>query len=553
MTRTLTITTAQLNPVMGDIVGNCALIRAARAQAAKDKADLVVTPELGVLGYPPEDLVLKPSAVAACRAAVEELALETTDGGPAILLGTPWMEDGALYNAVLLLDGGKVAAARFKHELPNYDVFDEKRVFSAGPIPEPVDFHGLKLGLPICEDIWLEAVPRALAAAGAEILLCINGSPFRRNIHRFRNDSFLAWHKDVRLPLVFINQVGGQDELVFDGGGFSWDGQGNVVQRVAAFSTSIQTTHWRLGDTGWQCEAEPLAPVCEGVEADWRALTLGLGDYVNKNRFPGVVLGLSGGVDSAISAALAVDALGPDRVWCVMMPSKYTSRSSLDDAVACAKMLGVRYDSISIEAAVDTYGQMLGPLFAGREADTTEENLQSRVRAVTLMALSNKFGHMLLTTGNKSEMAVGYATLYGDMSGGYNALKDIYKTEVFNLCRWRNDNFPDGALGPRGMVVPQTVIDKPPSAELKPDQTDQDSLPPYEDLDAILHGLIEEEADAANIIAGGYAPDIVRRIEHLLYLAEYKRRQAPPGVKISRRNFGRDRRYPITNRFRDKT
>ncbi|PHS28690.1 MAG: NAD+ synthase [Robiginitomaculum sp.] len=551
MTRKISIASAQLNPLMGDIAGNCSLIRDARAKGAKEGADLVMTPELGVLGYPPEDLVLKPSAVAACRDAVETLARETGDGGPALLVGAPWRDEDQLYNAVLLLEGGKITARRYKHDLPNYDVFDEMRVFTPGPVPKPVDFRGLKIGLPICEDIWLQDVPRALAAAGADMLLCINGSPFRRNINTYRHEAFRAWHHDVRLPLVFINQVGGQDELVFDGGGFSWDETGKTVQCAPLFVSSVQTSHWQESDAGWQCAAPPLSSPSEGLEADWQALCLGLGDYVNKNGFAGVVLGLSGGVDSALSAAIAVDALGPKRVWCVMMPSAYTSQESLDDAVACAELLGVRYDSISIKDAVTTYEEMLGPLFTGRDADTTEENLQSRLRAVTLMALSNKFGHMLLTTGNKSEMAVGYATLYGDMSGGYNALKDIYKTEVFDLCNWRNAHVPAGAKGPNGPMVPQSVIDKPPSAELKPDQKDQDSLPPYGELDAILHGLIEEEADAASIIACGYDADVVRRIEHLLYLAEHKRRQAPPGVKISRRNFGRDRRYPITNRFRD--
>ncbi len=552
MAQHITITTAQLNPVMGDIAGNCALIRAARIQAAKDGADVLVATELGVLGYPPEDLVLKPAAVAACEKAVRQLAQETGDGGPAMVVGAPWVDAGKLYNAALLLDGGRIAAWRAKHDLPNYAVFDEKRVFSAGPLPQPVAFRGLQLGLPICEDIWLQQVPRALAKAGADMLICMNGSPYRRGIDQFRQQAFRAWHDEVRLPLVFVNQAGGQDELVFDGGGFCWDENGTCVQRAPAFAPSTGTCRWTRGAQGWTCVAPALAPPVQGLEADWRALVLGLGDYVGKNGFPGVVLGLSGGIDSALSAAIAVDALGPERVWCVMLPSHFTSAESLRDAKACAQMLGVRYDSLSIEAPVAAFTHELAPLFAGRSADTTEENLQSRTRAVLLMALSNKFGHMLLTTGNKSEMAVGYATLYGDMSGGFNALKDIYKTEVFALARWRNQNRPDGMLGPAGPVMPQNIIDKPPTAELKADQTDQDSLPPYAELDAILHALIEEEADAASIIARGHDAGVVRHIENLLYGAEYKRRQAPPGVKISRRNFGRDRRYPITNHFRDR-
>ena len=552
MAQDITITTAQLNPVMGDIEGNCVLIRAARAQAASGGADLLVATELGVLGYPPEDLVLKPAAVAACEKAVHALARETGDGGPAMVVGAPWVDDGKLHNAALLLDGGRIAAWRAKHELPNYAVFDEKRVFSPGPVPEPVDFRGLRLGLPICEDIWLQTVPRALAAAGADMLVCINGSPYRRGIDGFRRAAFRAWHADVRLPLVFVNQTGGQDELVFDGGGFCWDEAGNTVQRAPAFAPAVQTSRWSCTGQGWQCSAPSLAPQPEGLEADWRALVMGLGDYVNKNGFPGVVLGLSGGIDSALSAAIAVDALGPERVWCVMLPSRYTSAASLRDAETCARMLGVRYDTLSIEAPVAALEQELAPLLAGRETGTAGENLQSRTRAVLLMALSNSFGHMLLTTGNKSEMAVGYATIYGDMSGGFNALKDIYKTEVFALARWRNGHRPAGMRGPDGPVMPHEIITKPPSAELKENQTDQDSLPPYAELDAILHALIEEEADAASIIARGHDAGVVRHIENLLYGAEYKRRQAPPGVKISRRNFGRDRRYPITNRFRDR-
>ena len=549
MSDRLRIALAQLNPVMGDIAGNLARARAARAEVPD--ADLILFPELFITGYPPEDLVLKPALQADARAAIEALARDTVSG-PAVLIGAPWVEEDRLYNAFLLLDEGRVANHTFKVDLPNYGVFDEKRVFAPGPVPTPMKVRGLHLGVPVCEDIWTAGVCAALAQGGAEILVVPNGSPFeagKEDVRRTLADARVA---ETGLPLIYLNQLGGQDELVFDGASFVMNAGGEIALALPGWEEKIVVSEWtRGGDGKWTCvPGDKFAP--ESREAQvYHAMTLGLRDYVNKNRFPGVVLGLSGGIDSALSAAVAVDALGAARVRCVMLPSRYTSRTSLEDADACARLLGVGYETIEIERAVAAMTQTLTAPFAGTKPDTTEENIQSRLRGLILMALSNKFGHMVLTTGNKSEMSVGYATLYGDMCGGYNVLKDIYKTEVFRLSHWRNANSPAGALGPQGRVIPERIIAKPPSAELKPDQTDQDSLPPYDVLDGILECLVEKECSFEETVARGFDPATVKRIEHLLYISEYKRRQAPPGVKISSRNFGRDRRYPITNAFRD--
>ncbi len=543
------IALAQLNPVMGDIAGNLGKARAARAQAMD--ADVVLFSELFIVGYSPEDLVLKPALQEDARAAVEELAKDTASG-PAILMGTPWVEDGKLYNAVALLDGGKVAGLTFKHDLPNYGVFDEKRVFAAGPLPRPMTVRGVSLGVPICEDIWGQGATDALAQLGAEILCVPNGSPFEAGKEDVRLKLAASRVNETGLPLIYLNQLGGQDEVVYDGASFVLNADQSVAVALPDWAPAVTITEWARGaDRKWACAPGDSNVVQDRSSQIYHAMVLGLRDYVNKNRFPGVVLGLSGGVDSAISAAVAVDALGADRVRCVMLPSRYTSRESLEDADACARLLGVQYETIEIERAVAAVGETLAAPFAGTKADTTEENIQSRLRGVILMAISNKFGPMVLTTGNKSEMSVGYATLYGDMCGGYNVLKDIYKTEVFRLCHWRNQNSPAGGLGPQGRVIPERIIEKPPSAELKADQTDQDSLPPYEILDGILECLVERECSFEETVARGYDPATVKRIEHLLYISEYKRRQAPPGVKISPRNFGRDRRYPITNAFRD--
>ena len=544
------IALAQLNPVMGDIAGNLARARKARAEARD--ADVILFSELFITGYPPEDLVLKPACQADARAAVEELARETKDGGPAVLIGAPWAEEGRLYNAFLLLDEGRVANRTFKVDLPNYGVFDEKRVFAPGSVPTPMKARGVHLGVPVCEDIWTTGVCAALAQGGAEMLVVPNGSPFEAGKEDVRLALAAARVRETGLPLVYLNQLGGQDELVFDGASFVLNTDGAVALALPGWEDKLAISEWTRGAGGkWVCApGDRFVPESRESQV-YHAMMLGLRDYVNKNRFPGVVLGLSGGIDSALSAAVAVDALGPLRVKCLMLPSRYTSRDSLEDADACARLLGVDYGTIEIERAVAAMDKTMAPMFAGRAADTTEENIQSRLRGVILMAMSNKFGHMVLTTGNKSEMSVGYATLYGDMCGGYNVLKDIYKTEVFRLSHWRNANSPAGALGPQGRVIPERIIAKPPTAELRANQTDQDSLPPYEILDGILECLVEHDCSFEDTVAKGYDPATVKRVEHLLYISEYKRRQAPPGEKISSRNFGRDRRYPITNAFRD--
>jgi NAD+ synthase len=548
----LKIALAQLNPVVGDLAGNAAKLRKARSEAAVQRADLVVYPELFITGYPPEDLVRKPAFAAAARAAVEALARETGDGGPGVIVGTVWADEGKLYNSIALLDGGRIEAVRHKVELPNYGVFDEKRVFDAGPMPGPVGFRGVRIGVPICEDIWRDEVCECLQETGSEVLISPNGSPFDWPKPDQRTNVAVARVKETGLPLIYLNQVGGQDELVFDGASFVLNGDATLAAQLPAWEERVEVVEMRRANGAWRCEPAARAVLEEREAAAYQACLLGLRDYVNKNGFPGVVMGLSGGVDSALVAALAVDALGPDRVHCVMLPYRYTSNVSLSDAAQCAKALGVKYDVVPIAPAVEGFLAMLGKMFAGRAPDVTEENVQSRVRGTALMAISNKFGSMVMTTGNKSEMSVGYATLYGDMNGGFNPIKDLYKTEVYRLARWRNGQVPKGGMGRSGVVIPENILTRPPTAELRENQTDQDTLPPYEVLDDILACLVENEMPLKDIVARGHAVETVKKVERLLYLAEYKRRQAAPGVKISARNFGRDRRYPITNRFREE-
>ncbi|MEO1142602.1 MAG: NAD+ synthase, partial [Pseudomonadota bacterium] len=526
----------------------------AHQDAKRQKADLLLLTELFISGYPPEDLVLKPAFVASCMAAVEELASETGDGNPGIIIGSPYRDDEGLYNAVAVLDEGKVQTWRLKVDLPNYGVFDEKRVFTAGPMPGPVNFRGVRIGIPICEDIWGDLdVCETLAESGAELLLVPNGSPYVSEKMDVRYQVVIRQIIESGLPIAYLNQLGGQDELMFDGGSFVLNANHNLAVQLNQFEDSVYLSTWRRQDGGeWACDDGVKANLPDIHEANWRACVMGLRDYVNKNGFANVVLGLSGGIDSAICAAMAVDALGEERVRCIMMPYAYTSEESLKDAADCAKALGVRYEIVPIEKPVNGFSEALGELFAGTNEGVTEENLQSRARGTILMAVSNKFGSMVVTTGNKSEMSVGYATLYGDMNGGYNPIKDLYKMQVYELAAWRNSNVPPDCLGPSGEVIPQNTIDKAPSAELRPDQTDQDSLPPYPVLDDILECLVEKEMAVADIVAKGHDEAIVKKIEHLLYIAEYKRRQSAPGVKITGKQFGRDRRYPITNRFRDR-
>lgn len=550
---TFRIAIGQFNPTVGDVAGNLAKAREARADAAAQGADLVLLTELFISGYPPEDLVLKPAFLKACLKAVEDLAAETADGGPGVIIGFPRQGEKGRHNSVALLDGGEIVALRDKVDLPNYGEFDEKRVFSEGSISGPYNFRGVRIGIPICEEIWNDlGICETLAEAGAEILLVPNGSPYYRGKVDVRHQVALRQVIESGLPLVFANQLGGQDELVFDGASFGFNADKTLAFQMSQFEATLAVTDWKRTENGWHCSQGPVSHIPEGEEADYRACMLGFRDYVNKNGFKSVVLGLSGGIDSAICAAIAVDALGEERVRCIMLPYRYTSEESLKDAADCARALGCRYDIVPIAEPVDGFMSALSELFEGTEEGITEENLQSRARGTILMGVSNKFGSMVVTTGNKSEMSVGYATLYGDMNGGFNPIKDLYKMQVYAISSWRNAHVPPGALGPSGEVIPANIISKAPSAELRPNQTDQDSLPPYPVLDDILECLVEQEMSVDEIVARGHDVTTVHRIEHLLYLAEYKRRQSAPGVKITKKNFGRDRRYPITNRFRDR-
>jgi len=547
------LTLAQLNPTVGDIAGNTALAREAWEAAKAAGADLVAFTEMFILGYQPQDLVMKPAVERACVAAIEALAAECAEG-PAIAIGGPWREGiGLLYNAYFILEGGAVKARVLKHKLPNETVFDEVRLYESAPISGPYRVGPLRIGSPICEDAWSPDVPEALAESGAELLLVPNGSPYYRDKLDRRLGLMVERTVETGLPLVYLNMVGGQDDQVFDGASFVLNPHGQLAVSLPAFDECIVHVDFTETAGGWQAETGARQVYPEPLEQDYHAMVLSVADYFRKTGFSKAVLGLSGGVDSALVAAIAADALGPENLRCVMLPSEYTSEVSLEDASAVAEALGCRLDTVPISGPRAAVSEALGPLFDGLPEDTTEENIQSRLRGLLLMALSNKFGEMLLTTGNKSEVAVGYSTIYGDMSGGYNPLKDLYKTRVFETCRWRNANHRPWMKGPEAEVIPPRVIDKPPTAELREDQKDEDSLPPYQDLDVMLEALIDQEKSVAEVVEMGFDRDTVKRIERMIYLAEYKRFQSAPGTRLTHRAFWLDRRYPVANRWRDPT
>ncbi len=546
------VTLAQLNPTVGDLKGNAAQIREAWAEAKAADSDFLAMPEMFIAGYQPQDLIMRPPFVREAMAEIEALARDCADGPP-LGVGGPYLDGDTLYNAYWILEGGAVKARVLKHCLPNETVFDEVRLYTPGPLQGPVSVGPLRIGFPICEDAWHEIVAETLAESGAEILLVPNGSPYYRGKFDTRMAHMVSRTVETGLSLVYLNMVGAQDDQVFDGTSFVLNPGGGLALQMPAFDETIAHVDFVETDEGWRAEEGEKATFPDAWEQDYRAMVLSLRDYCRKTGFGKVLLGLSGGIDSAIVATIAADALGPENVRCVMLPSEYTSAHSLEDAAAVAKALCCRLDEIPISGPRAAVTEALGPLFEGTEPDVTEENIQSRLRGLLLMALSNKFGEMLLTTGNKSEVAVGYATIYGDMSGGYNPIKDLYKTRVFETCRWRNANHRDWMLGPAGEVIPTRVIDKPPSAELREDQKDEDSLPPYDVLDAILEGLIDREVSVADLVSEGFDKATIKRVEHLIFISEYKRFQSAPGARLTKRSFWLDRRYPIVNRWRDQS
>lgn len=544
------LTLAQLDPTLGDLAGNRAKALAAHREGAAAGADFVALPEMFLVGYQPQDLVLKPAFRAHAAAELAGLAADCADG-PALGIGLPMEEGGRVYNVYALLAGGKVAGYARKHHLPNYNVFDEPRVFRSGQVSGPFRVGPLRVGTPICEDAWYADVAETMAESGADLLMAPNGSPYRRGKFDVRMNHMVARVVETGLPLVYLNMVGGQDDQIFDGGSFVLNPGGALAVQLPVFEEAIAHVDFEEQPLGWRARTGERVAHPGAVEQEYRAMVVGLRDYLGKSGFSRALLGLSGGVDSALVAAIAADALGPGNVRCVMLPSEFTARESVEDAAAVARALGCRLDELPIEQGRAAVAATLAPLFAGRAADVTEENVQSRLRGLMLMALSNKFGEMLLTTGNKSEVAVGYATIYGDMAGGYNPLKDLYKTRVFDACRWRNASWRSWMKGPEGEVIPARVIEKPPSAELRPDQKDEDSLPPYPVLDAILEMLIEGDRSVAEVVAAGFDRAVVRKVEALVYGSEWKRFQSAPGARLTNKAFWLDRRYPMVNRWRD--
>ena len=544
------LTLAQLNPTLGDISGNAAKARHAWGVAKAEGADMLALPEMFLSGYQTQDLVWRAAFQADLRDALDALAQDCAEG-PAIGIGVPLSVDGALFNCWAVLSGGRTSAVIRKHHLPNSSVFDEKRLFSAGEISGPYRIGPIRIGSPICEDAWLEDVAEAQAESGAEMLLVPNGSPYARARYDTRMTHMVARVVETGLPMVYLNLVGGQDDQVFDGASFVLNPGGKLALQLPAHEEAIATLDFTRTDDGWRAEAGARAHLPDAWEQDYHAMVVGLRDYLKKSGFSKVVLGLSGGIDSALVAVIAADAIGAKHVHCAMLPSEYTSPHSLEDAAELALRLGCKLDEIGIEGPRAAIESALAPLFAGLDPDVTEENIQSRLRGTLLMALSNKTGALLLTTGNKSELSVGYATIYGDMNGGYNPIKDLYKTRVFETCRWRNANHRTWMAGPTGEVIPPRIIDKPPSAELRADQRDDDSLPPYWELDAILEGLMEHDLSITDLVAKGYDRSTIKRVEHLIYISEWKRHQSAPGPRLTMRAHWLDRRYPLVNQWRD--
>ena len=544
------ISMCQINFHVGNLEKNYDLIFSIREKSRKENVDLCVFSELCMTGYPPEDLVLRPSLIDAVSIQIDKLIELTKDGGPAVIVGYPRNDKNILRNSASLIYKGEISTID-KYHLPNYGVFDEARVFNSGRISGPISFKGIRIGLMICEDMWHNDVTDTLVESGAQVLVVINGSPFDQNKEDERLSVAVARVTETKLPLIYVNQIGGQDELVFDGGSFALDNNSKLRIQIADWFEGMSVCNLVLVNDQIQIQNENINQISSGYEAKYLAMVIGLRDYVIKNNFKGVILGLSGGIDSALSCTIAVDALGKEMVKGVRMPSKFSSQGSLDDAMELSKLLGIKMDTINIDEVNELFLKELTSSFKGLKEDTTEENIQSRIRGVLLMALSNKFGYMVLSTGNKSEISVGYTTIYGDMNGGFTVLKDAYKTDVYEIAKWRNNNFCDSLLGPKGIVVPINSINKEPSAELNINQKDQDILPSYELLDEILKKIIEKEYSLIDLIKDGYNKTLVKRIYKLLLLSEYKRRQSAPGVKLTARSFGKERRYPITNAFLD--
>ncbi len=543
----------QLNPIVGNISYNLSLVRKSWEEAKRLGADVLITSELVVSGYPPDDLILRPSFTEKIEEEVKKFIESIGSNGPAIILGTPWVAKGNMYNAALVIDHGKIIGMSLKNNLPNYGVFDEERFFVSSKSNSLINIRGVNCGVLVCEDMWTAEVCKSLFEAGAQILIVINASPF--DIKKLYDREKIASMRvnETNLPLIYVNQLGGQDELVFDGNSFVLNQNGNKIVSLSGWQSNSKLVCWKKEINGKLLNfSDNLNYELNANQEVYSALVLGLKDYINKNGFKGVIIGMSGGIDSALTACIATDALGSEKVHCVMMPSIYTSNESLTDAKECSDLLGVKYSVINIKNILNEYTNIFNKIFSGLEEDETEENIQSRVRGAILMAMSNKFGDMVIATGNKSEMSVGYATLYGDMCGGFSVLKDVYKTVVFQIAAWRNENFLEFFKGKKCEVIPKNIISKPPTAELKLNQFDQDKLPEYDILDTILINLIEKEMSLDQIISDGFDRNTVIQVYKLLKIAEYKRWQSPPGIKITNKSFGRERRYPITNQFFEK-